>query len=517
MIRWLSQRPFRSQLTLWWALAFGLLLAAANLTIYGAFNVYLRRDLDRKVRTVAATELASSTDGAGIHLHPLAKDALGNGEFSDTFVQILAADGSVRLASQTIRDLPPLVDRDLVLAALDGRAPLISVAIRARPGRAAVLRAEVGGERYALIVGLFQDDIDAHLTRLASVLGSVWLVGVITTAALGYWLASRALAPVIGISRSATRIAQGDFATRLDPPVRMDEIGEMTRTLNEVLDRLNSALEGHRRFASDASHELRAPITVMTGEIDVALTRPRTAEEYRETLLIVGERLSTLRSLCEDLMLLVHAQEGASGLELREVPILMHLQRSATRLASAAAARGILIATRDLPDLVAYADPRLLARVLDNVLTNAVFYNRDGGRVEISGAVETDGSESQSDGVILTVTDTGSGIPVGEFERVFDRFYRIDRSRATGTGGTGLGLAICREVLAVLRGSIRIAASSHQGTTVEIRLPGRVASTHRVSEPLGGAAGVAAGIAPALTKQRLTTQGTAPSDVVVAS
>ena len=120
MSRWLSGMPFRTQLTLWWALAFGLLLAVANLTIYGSFNVYLRRDLDRKVRTVAATELASSTDGAGIHLHPLAKDALANGEFADTFVQILAADGSVQLASQAIRDLPPLVNHDLVLAALAG-------------------------------------------------------------------------------------------------------------------------------------------------------------------------------------------------------------------------------------------------------------------------------------------------------------------------------------------------------------------------------------------------------------
>ena len=109
VMRWVSRMPFRAQLTLWWALAFGLLLAVANLAIYSAFKVYLDGDLDRKVRTVAATELASSTDGAGIHLHPLAKDALGEGEFADTFVQILGADGTVRLASPSIRDLPPLV------------------------------------------------------------------------------------------------------------------------------------------------------------------------------------------------------------------------------------------------------------------------------------------------------------------------------------------------------------------------------------------------------------------------
>ena len=488
MNRWAARMPFRIQLTLWWALAFGLLLAVANLAIYTAFDVYLKRDLDRKVRTVAAAELASSTDGAGIHLHPLPKDALAEGEFADTFVQILAVDGTVRLASPSIRHLPPLVGHDQVQSALDGRAPLLSLVVDGRPARAAVLRADVGGRRYALMVGLYHDAIEAHLSRLAWVLVLVWVAGLATTTALGYWLASRALAPVLGISRRAARIARGDFAARLDPPIRQDEIGEMTHSLNEVLDRLHGALERHRRFASDASHELRSPITAMAGEIDVALRRPRTAEEYRDTLGVVRERLSAVTGLCEDLMLLVHTQEGAPGVELREVPILPQLQRSAARLASAAAARDLRVEVCDLPDLVAYADPRLLARVLDNVLANAAFYNRDAGRIEISGAEDHRSDAGAVDTVILTVRDTGRGIPPGEFERVFDRFYRLDQSRAPGTGGNGLGLAICREVLVVLRGSIRIAASSHEGTTFEIRLPGRVLSSSRTSEPLVGLA-----------------------------
>jgi two-component system OmpR family sensor kinase len=475
--------PFRAELTLWWAAAFGLLLAAANASIYGAFDAYLRSDLDRKVRTVAATELASSTDGPGIHLHPIATDALGAGEFADTFVQILGVDGTVRLASPAIRDSPPLVTREVMLAALDGRAPMVSVEIGGRPGRAAVLQAQVRGEQYAVLVGLFRDDIDAHLGRLAWLLFIVWAIGLVTTAALGYGLASRALGPVLNISRRAARIAEGDFAARLDPPRRMDEIGEMTQSLNQVLERLHGALEGHRRFASDASHELRAPITAMAGEIDVALLRPRTAEDYRRTLATVRERLSSLTDLSEDLMLLVHMQEGASGLDLREVPVLAQLERSAARVAGAAAGRDIGIAALDLPDLIAYADPRLLARVFDNVLSNAVFHNRDGGRVEVSGRVESGGAHTV-DTIAIAVRDTGPGIPADQFERVFARFYRLDRSRASGTGGTGLGLAICREVLTVLGGSIRIAASSCDGTTVEIRLPGRIASPRRLSESL---------------------------------
>jgi signal transduction histidine kinase len=343
----------------------------------------------------------------------------------------------------------------------------------------------MGDHPYAILVGLYRDQIDAHLAQLAWLLAAVWLVGLCVTSALGYWLASAALAPVAGITRRAARIAKGEFSARLDPPTSQDEVGQMTQSFNEVLDRLNGALEAHRRFASDASHELRAPITAMAGEIDVALTRSRNAAEYRETLLVVQDRLCALRALCEDLILLVHAQEGAPGLELREVPVMQHLQDAAARLAVAASARAIAIEARDLPDIVAYADPRLLARIFDNVLANAVHYNRDGGEVVVSGSAEdTLPHEWKAGTALITISDTGTGIPAGEAERVFDRFYRLDQSRARRTGGSGLGLAICREVLTALRGSIRISASSSEGTTVEIRIPGRVASARRFSQPL---------------------------------
>jgi two-component system OmpR family sensor kinase len=477
MRRWSDRLTFRAKLTLWSTLAFGLLLAVANLAVYTAFRAYLDRDLDLKVRTVAATELGSSTDAAAIHLHELPREALANGEYTDKFVQIFEADGRLRLFSASLRDVPALVGPDLVRAALEGEAPLVSVVVGGRPARAAVLRARMGSQRYAVLVGIFRNPIDAHLEQLAWLLAAVWLGGLAATSALGYWLASRALAPVIGITRRAARIAQGDFSARLDPPGSGDELGQMTASLNDVLDRLHGALEAHRRFASDASHELRAPITAMAGEIEVTLKRPRSAPEYRDALLTVGERLTALSALCENLILLVHAQEGASGLELQEVPVFQQLQDAAARLAGPAASRDITVEVRDLPDLVAYADPRLLARVVDNVLANAVHYNRDRGAIVVRGSAAPGAIDDWTTGaVLITVTDTGPGIPPDESDRVFDRFYRIDHSRTRRTGGSGLGLAICREILTVLNGSIRIVASSAEGTTFEIKVPGRVVS-----------------------------------------
>ena len=136
---------------------------------------------------------------------------------------------------------------------------------------------------------------------------------------------------------------------------------------------------------------------------------------------------------------------------------------------------------------VVFGDPTRLRQVVINVLSNAVHYNREGGEVVISGSAEDRPGDDWKPGMVaIAVADTGSGIPAGQSERVFDRFYRLDPSRARLTGGSGLGLAICREVLTVLGGTIRVQSSSCSGTTLEIRVPGRLGSDRPSSKELLG-------------------------------
>lgn len=465
---------FRQRLARRWTVAFAVLLAVTNGVIYLAAHTWLYQDLDLKVRTVAATELASSTDRADIHLHELPAEALGGGEFADKFVQIYDARGTLLLWSAQLAGAPALVSPATVADALAGRAPIVSVEPLGRPARAAVLAAVLDGERYAILVALSADHVAAELSRLAWLLLAVWFAGLLVTAAIGDHLADAAIKPVVAITGSAARIASGDFTVRLDPQAADDELGRMTASLNAVLDRLHAALDANRRFAADASHELRGPLTAMAGEIDVTLRQPRTAAEYRDALLVVRERLAGLTALAEDLMLLVRAQEDGQQIALREVPLGPLVDAAIARLTATAGARGIAIDRDGLPALVAYADPRLLAHVIDNVLANAVQYNREGGRVTVTGLAEEPPGEDWVPGfVTLTVSDTGPGVPDDHRDRIFERFHRVDRSRARQTGGTGLGLAICREVLSALGGTIRLARSSAEGSAFEIRLPGR--------------------------------------------
>lgn len=465
---------FRTRLTLHWTGAFGVLLAGALAAVYAGSRTYAYRDLDAQVRTVAATELASATDGAGLHLHEFPLTALNTPDFAGKFAQIYAEDGSVFAESPEVDGTGFRLPAETIARALAGDAPLVSVTAAGRPGRMVALRTEADGRPWVVAVGLHADRLEASLARLAWLLAGVWVAGVALTAAIGFGLASRALAPIRHVTARAAEIARGDFKARLDPPGTDDEIGRMTRLLNEMLERLHGALEANRRFAADASHELRSPLTAMAGEIDVTLKRDRDAEEYRETLRLLRDRIGELTMLAENLMLLARAEERSPHDLVEEVPLTPLVEDAARRAAPAASARGITIATDGLPDLVVYGERRLLARVVDNLLANAVQYNRDGGRVEIRGRVEDEPSDGwQASYAVFTVHDTGPGIPRAEWTRVFHRFFRLEPSRSRRTGGAGLGLAICQAIVELFRGAIRVADSGPAGTVIEVRLPGR--------------------------------------------
>ena len=465
---------FRARLTLRWLIGFGLVLALAFVAVYAGIRQFLVRDLDAQLRTLAGTELASAVDepGQGVHLHEFSVGAGDAQDYAGKFVQLLTREGRVLMQSPGLGRTPPLIKGQALRDALDGRAPVFDVDVNGRQGRMTAL-VTAGPERYFVAVGLYTDKLTTTLSQLRTLLALVWLGSLGLTAVLGFTLASRALAPIHRITRRAAAIAQGQFAARLDEPTVQDEIGEMTKLLNEMLARLHGAIEANQRFAADASHELRSPLTAMLGEIDVTLKRDRSAAEYREALEILRTRLTELGGLTEDLMLLVRGQERQDT-AVFEVSVGDVLRSVAERNAPAARAAGVTIHVQSPPALTAYAEPRLLERVFDNLVQNAVQYSPAGSDVTLTGRLNTAASTTDwvADEAVVTVRDGGPGIPAGERDRVFERFYRLDPSRSRRTGGSGLGLAISREIVQLFKGTIRVADVDGPGTTIEVRLPG---------------------------------------------
>ena len=470
---------FRARLTLHWTAAFGCVLALTCLGVYAGARAFLFNDLDAQLRTLAGTELASATDGvSGIHFHEFPAQEVA-GVYAGKFAQLYDSRGTLLSQSVGLHDGPTLVPPDVRRAALDGRAPIVTVVAAGRPARMVALSTRKDGEAFVVAVGLFADPLLAALRRLAWLLAGASGLGLVVTAVIGHLLATKALEPVAHVTERAARIARGDFSARLDPAVVDDELGRMTGLLNEMLERLHGSVQANQRFAADASHELRSPLTAMLGEIDVTLKRERNADDYRESLVIVRDRIRQLAEMTEQLMILVRAQEGhvIGATEVELEPLAHELVAAAGRLAEG---RQVTVLVGPMDRAVIYADRLLLARVLDNLVRNAVQYNRVGGHVAITAEVEDSaGTDWTAAHTVLRVTDTGHGIPDGDREKVFERFFRVERSRNRRTGGAGLGLSIASEVVRLFGGTIRIAASTPDGTTVEVRMPGgRVTTTH---------------------------------------
>jgi heavy metal sensor kinase len=289
-------------------------------------------------------------------------------------------------------------------------------------------------------------------------------VGVLAVGLLGGWVISRRIfRPVAVISDAASRISVANLSGRIDTAALDVELVELARVLNATFDRLEAAFARQSRFTADASHELRTPLAVIRSQAELALTRPRSPEDYQKAIQSCLSAAERMTDLVERLLALARADAGRAGLRAEAVQIDALLADAAAALAPLAAKKGVTILTELTPAAVT-GDPTALAQVATNLIGNAIQYNRPGGRVLVKLATDRDT-------VTMVVTDTGPGIPEEHRPHVFERFYRADKARSRASGGTGLGLAICKAVVEAHGGEIRFHSELERGTTFWVRLP----------------------------------------------
>ena len=287
----------------------------------------------------------------------------------------------------------------------------------------------------------------------------------------GYFLARKSLAPVVAMSSQAGRISAKNLHERLPIQNAKDELGRLAASFNELLERVDQSFERQRRFMSDASHELRTPAAILRGESEVALSRAeRPAEEYRESLAVLHAEAQRLTQIVEDLFTLTRADAGQYPLSPHEF-YLDELVADCTHAARSLASAKQISLTCEVPEeLPIRADEALLRRMILNLLDNAIKYTPAGGRVTVS--CGRSGVE-----YALSVTDSGEGIPAELQQRVFERFFRVDKARTRSEhdgGGAGLGLSIARWIAEAHHGRLILARSDSSGSTFSALLPAQV-------------------------------------------
>jgi heavy metal sensor kinase len=294
------------------------------------------------------------------------------------------------------------------------------------------------GRRYSVHTGIALNKSMALLLAFRN--GLLFLTpAVILLAALGgHWMSRKALKPVAALAAQARLINDRNLDTRLPVPNTADEISDLSNTLNQMLERIDKAFASIRAFTGNASHELRTPISLMRAEIDVALFRPRDAEEYHVTLMRLNEEAVRMTNLVENLLSVARADGGAEAISVAPIEVRSLLQ-GVHRTWAPAMQRALLdfrMSTQD-DGVVLLGDANGLQRLLSNLLENAAKFTPPGGSVTLS-AVRS-GSR-----VVLSVRDTGVGISEEDMPRIFDRFYRAAQTSNAAPRGSGLGLALAK-------------------------------------------------------------------------
>ncbi|MFM1770335.1 MAG: hypothetical protein RJA22_2864 [Verrucomicrobiota bacterium] len=333
-----------------------------------------------------------------------------------------------------------------------GRPPLRTSPARGvpGPGECILVGRSIAGE----LAALRQFNL-----RLALFGALVLLLGL----AGGAWVAARAIRPLRDISSTAARIASGDLSQRIPAAETDNELGQLATVLNTTFARLQDAFERQARFTADASHELRTPISVILNQTQSTLARERSPAEYRETLEACQRAAQRMRRLTETLLTLARSDARQESLPASTLD-LATLARDCLDLIRPLADARRLQLQASLEPAPVRGDPDRLALVVTNLLTNAIHHNREGGEVRVA-------TRTEAGHALLTVADTGPGIPPEHLPHIFERFYRADPARTAAQGRTGLGLSIARSLTEAHGGTLEAHSPPGQGATFTLRLP----------------------------------------------
>ena len=300
-----------------------------------------------------------------------------------------------------------------------------------------------------------------------------WLIITLGTATIGIfvfgwvgsnWIARMALSPVETLGQTATNVSAQSLDTRVFLEAPYEEFQQLATSFNNMLERLQRVFESQRRFVGDAAHELKTPLTAMKGNLEVALQRERSSEEYRDMLSTTLGQVEHLTRLVKSLLTLTQFSGEHPPIDRKPVLLEPLLKELVSELSVLAEEKGCLFTARiqEVPKIL--GDAGQLKQLVINLLDNAIRHTSQGESVTVT-------LQSSENTVLLTVEDTGSGIGTEHLPHIFTRFYRADRARDRESGGTGLGLAIAKEIVLAHHGTINVRSEVGKGSAFTVSLP----------------------------------------------
>ena len=456
-----------ARLTFWYTGILCLTLLVLGILAYGLLTYSLSRDTDAALHGVAQAVAEQAQKGVPTPLPPNL-DELFRRFFgfspANPYFEMLTPWGRPRSAPPPS---PPLgISPQALKNALHG-VPTFETLKGSGPYPVRVLIMPVitaGQVTNVVQVGISLENMYSTLNRFVLIMAALFPLGLILAGGGGWLLARRALAPVDHMTRAAQRISGEHLTERLLETGTGDELDRLARTLNEMLTRLDESFRQVRQFSADASHELQTPLTIIKGEIEVALRSGRTPEEYQQVLTSSLEEIERISRLVEGLLLLARADSGVLRMDHKPVALDELVAEVAAQMQKKANGQGVSLHLEDLAPVTISGDREQLQRLLLNLIDNAIKYTPAGGSVSLS--LRADDGQAQ-----ISITDTGIGLSAAEQAQIFTRFYRAAAARSQSGGGAGLGLCIAQSIAEAHGGKIQVLSHPGQGSTFTVVLP----------------------------------------------
>ena len=478
-----SAGSFRARLAIRIAASLGAIVVLGSVAGYWVLRTTLYERLDAVLLRLASIEAAATADSPNENVHFHDDVFVGTSGGHDSvlvrYAEVWTLSGAavVRSTNLGTQDLPlPATVRARV--ASSDRAELFTVEFGGQRYRAVLYPLGLAGpqhQAHQLQVAVSTRDTDATMRRVVLFLALLVVAGAAVGASVGWWIAGFAVRPVVEIIAEAEAMDAAHHGHRIAVEADSTEMQRLVAVLNAMLARIDGVLEGQRRFLADAGHAIKTPLTILRGDVDVALRKEREAEEYRQVLTRSAMDLRAVSTLAEDLITLARSDGEKDVVALEVVNVAPLLDALVRRFKHAAEMAAVTLRRDDVGTLAVEADATLLERALANALDNAVKYSGGGARVTVAAQAVSEAT------VEISVSDTGPGVPEDEQARVFDRFFRGDSARRSAAG-SGLGLAIARASVEAFGGEVALRSALGRGTAIVMRCR-RVALTDAPEEP----------------------------------
>lgn len=462
-----------TRLTIWYAISAFSLIALATGLLYWVLIRNLDQADDRlladKARVIRAMLLNRPDDEAAIRQE--VEEAWKARQDTQVYVRVLDARGQITAETPGMREVLP-VDGFAAPVADPGEGRDVRT-YDGRTFRILAVRATGDNPRGApsfVQVGTDRSHEFELLTSYRRYLFAVLAAALMACSVIGHQIARRGIQPVGDITDMARRIRAANLSERLIAEGLPSELLALAETFNQMLDRLEQSFTRISRFSADIAHELRTPLNNLLGGIEVALSRPRAAEDYRDTLVSSVEECGRLARLIDNLLFLARAEAPKAVITREWLDLGAELATLCNFYEAAAHEAGVQLTVAAQSQAAAEVNRLLFQRAVNNLIANALAHTPPGGSVTLSAmADETTG--------VVEVVDTGCGIAATDLPHVFDRFYRVDQARQSGEGAhahVGLGLSLVKSIVELHGGAVDISSELGRGTNVTLRFPHRV-------------------------------------------